>query len=351
MAPEQARGDVASIDQRTDIYALSAMLYEILTGQTPYSGDGPEEMMRAVQFDALVSPMELVAEVPKRLDEICCKGLMKNPDDRFQNASELSLAVEQWMAEEAIRRQSDQARQRLFEMSDDLMLIFDQQQRVTWANAAWKRVLGQDTEAMIGNMPMNWEGDEGSSDLSSDIEFWEQIARGNAVKGVRRRALTVDGKQRWFSWTATPVPGEGITIAIGRDINDLVNKSDELNAMLEVAPEAIVVINPDGSIHRINSQVTKMFGYEPDELIFRPIQTLIPSRFHKVFNRFFDRYVRKPSARPFLKRGGLQGQHKNGSLFKLGVRFSPVFLDTSFRIVCSIRRKADDGANRSPEVP
>ena len=351
MAPEQARGDVAAIDRRTDTYALSAMLYEILTGQTPHSAEDPEEMMRAVQFDSLVPPAELVADVPCQLDEICCKGLAKNPDDRFQSAGELSSAVEQWMAKEAIRRQSDQARQQLFEMSDDLMLIFDQQHRVTWTNAAWKRVLGRDLGAMVDGVGRGRAHEASGTEVENDIEFFEQIAIGKAVKGIRRRVLAADGKPRWYSWTATLVADEGITVAIGRDIDDLVNKSEELDAMLDVAPEAIVVINPDRSIHRINSQVAEMFGYEADELIALPIETLIPSRFHVVFDRFFKRYIKKPSARPFLKRAGLQGQHKDGSLFKLGVRFSPVFLDRGFRIVCSIRRKTDEGANRSPEVP
>ena len=225
MAPEQARGDVASIDQRTDIYALSAMLYEILTGQTPYTGDGPEEMMQAVQFDSLVPPVELVAEIPLPLNEICCKGLAKNPDERFQSASDLSSAVEQWMAKEAMRRQSEQARQRVFEMSDDLMLMFNQQQRVTWANVAWKKVLGRDPETMVGDVPREWEHNDDSRGFASDFEFLEQLARGEAVKGVRR-ALMVNGKPRWFSWTVAPVADEGITIVVGRDIDELVKKSE-----------------------------------------------------------------------------------------------------------------------------
>jgi len=224
MAPEQARGDIASVDQRTDIYALSAMLYEILTGQTPYSADDPEEMMHAVQFDSLVPPSELVAEIPLALDEICCKGLAKNPDERFQSAGELSSAVEQWMAKEAMRRHSEQAHMRVFNMSDDLMLITNQQQRVTWANAAWKKVLGRDPETMIGDVPRDWEHNADVGGFASDFRFLEELARREAVKGVRR-ALMVDGKPRWFSWTVAPVADEGITIVVGRDIDELVKKS------------------------------------------------------------------------------------------------------------------------------
>ena len=201
------------------------MLYEILTGQTPYTGDGPEEMMQAVQFDSLVPPVELVAEIPLPLNAICCKGLAKNPDERFQSASDLSSAVEQWMAKEAMRRQSEQARQRVFEMSDDLMLMFNQQQRVTWANVAWKKVLGRDPETMVGDVPREWEHNDDSRGFASDFEFLEQLARGEAVKGVRR-ALMVNGKPRWFSWTVAPVADEGITIVVGRDIDELVKKSE-----------------------------------------------------------------------------------------------------------------------------
>src|SRR5882672_12644867 len=80
MAPEQADGRLDQIDHRTDIYGLGAILYEILTGQPPFTGSNTMEVLQKAIRGNPARPQELWAEVPAGLEEICLKAMAKEPD-------------------------------------------------------------------------------------------------------------------------------------------------------------------------------------------------------------------------------------------------------------------------------
>ncbi len=92
MAPEQCRGDVAAIGPATDVYALGVMLFEMLTGRTPYTG-----AMSVVIGRILTSPVPPVKEfrpdVDSRLDAVCRKAMAKEPAERFPSMAELAEAL------------------------------------------------------------------------------------------------------------------------------------------------------------------------------------------------------------------------------------------------------------------
>ena len=92
MAPEQCRGDVAAIGPATDVYALGVMLFEMLTGKTPYTG-----AMSVVIGRILTSPVPPVREfrpdVASRLEAICRKAMAKEPTDRFASMAEFAEAL------------------------------------------------------------------------------------------------------------------------------------------------------------------------------------------------------------------------------------------------------------------
>jgi uncharacterized RDD family membrane protein YckC len=90
MAPEQARGDSKSASAATDIYALGAILYEMLTGRPPFQGLGHVEVICQVVSDEPVLPRRLVAGVPRDLETICLKCLQKRPEDRYATAGDLA---------------------------------------------------------------------------------------------------------------------------------------------------------------------------------------------------------------------------------------------------------------------
>ncbi len=89
-APEQVRGE--AVDARTDIYAIGATLYCLLTGQSPFIGDAMSVTAQIVS-DTPVPPRQLRPELPYELDETVMRCLEKNPDKRFETLDQLKTAL------------------------------------------------------------------------------------------------------------------------------------------------------------------------------------------------------------------------------------------------------------------
>src|SRR5262245_13676531 len=83
MAPEQAAGRHDEVDHRTDIYGLGTLLYEILTGQTPFAGGTTHEVLQRVRNEEPTPPRRHCADVPPGLEAVCLRALAKKPADRY----------------------------------------------------------------------------------------------------------------------------------------------------------------------------------------------------------------------------------------------------------------------------
>jgi eukaryotic-like serine/threonine-protein kinase len=126
MAPEQVIGKTGSIGPAADIYALGALLYEMLTGRPPFRGESAADTQRQIVDDEPVLPSRLNTKVPRDLETICLKCLSKEPQRRYTSAAALG---------------------------DDLRRFEDgrpiQARPVSWAERSWRWVRRNPTAAAL----------------------------------------------------------------------------------------------------------------------------------------------------------------------------------------------------------
>lgn len=99
LSPEQARGELDTIDERTDVFALGAILYEILTQSPPYFAWTPEEFVELAKACDIQHPQEKLSDVhlPSELCRIAMKAMAAVKEDRYQSVEELKADLEKFL--------------------------------------------------------------------------------------------------------------------------------------------------------------------------------------------------------------------------------------------------------------
>ena len=91
ISPEQAKGSVT--DAKTDLYSIGVVLYEMLTGKVPFQSDNAVSVALMQLQNDPVKPRELNPEIPVGLEQIIIRAMQKNPNDRYQSASEVLMDI------------------------------------------------------------------------------------------------------------------------------------------------------------------------------------------------------------------------------------------------------------------
>jgi serine/threonine-protein kinase len=92
MSPQQCMGE--PIDARSDVFALGVVLYEMIDGHNPFKRSAEFDTMRSLVYDDPPSLLERHPHVPEEIDAIVKRAIAKKPEERFQTASEMQLAIE-----------------------------------------------------------------------------------------------------------------------------------------------------------------------------------------------------------------------------------------------------------------
>ena len=98
MSPEQAAGRLDLLGPATDVFALGATLYHLLTGQTPFQQVPRDQLLDDVKNARFKPPRQVKRSIPKALEAICLKAMSRNIGDRYASAVELANAIERHLA-------------------------------------------------------------------------------------------------------------------------------------------------------------------------------------------------------------------------------------------------------------
>jgi serine/threonine protein kinase len=109
MSPEQARGESHRVDARCDVFALGAVLYELLTGKGAFRGSSATEILIQVVHKDPPAPRQINPQVPIELERICLKALSKRASDRYFTADEMADDLKTWHSATKALRLTDES--------------------------------------------------------------------------------------------------------------------------------------------------------------------------------------------------------------------------------------------------
>jgi serine/threonine-protein kinase len=216
MAPEQASGRVDLIDRRTDVYGLGAILYQLLTGNPPFSGSNNREILQKVCEERPRPVRELWSHVPSALEEICLHALAKKPNERFASASELGTAVQNW--QEIERQKAREDRDRFFTLALDLMCIAGFDGYFKRVNPAFTRALGFTADEMLSEPYLNFVHPD---DRERTVAAAGRLIEDTSLMKFENRYRCKDGSYKWLEWTGTVYAARQLVYAVARVVTDL----------------------------------------------------------------------------------------------------------------------------------
>lgn len=111
MSPEQAWGERERIDEKSDVWGLGALLYELLTGRAPFVGDSPWHVLLEVRSRPPPRVLSLAPDVPPELAAICSRALRRNRDERYASAEAMAKDLEAWLSGSRVSAYDYTARQ------------------------------------------------------------------------------------------------------------------------------------------------------------------------------------------------------------------------------------------------
>ena len=162
-------------------------------------------------------------------------------------------------------------------------------------------------------------------DLPHAIEIWMEAIQTGQAYDIKQRLRRFDGVYRWFEVRGFPLRDPDGRIlnwcVLLTDIDDRERAEQALRVVVETATDAVVSADESGAIQFANPATTRVFGYDPAELIGKPLTVLMPEFMRKLHENGFRRYLATGQRHINWQGTELTGLRKNGQEFQLEVSF------------------------------
>jgi len=208
---------------------------------------------------------------------------------------------------------------------------------MSW-NPAAERMYGYSAKEIIGQsfsiFVPSVKADE-VADIPTKIRDGHRIEHFDTIRARK------DGSTFPVSLTLSPIrDSTGAVIGISnitRDMTELKKAEQKFSTIVELSPDAMVMINKTGIITMVNSQTEKLYGYHRDEMLGQPLVFILASSFHAGISGRLERFFGDFQAQPMGVRRELSGRRKNGQEFPMETNLSPIETADGAMMVATIR--------------
>ena len=235
----------------------------------------------------------------------------------------------------------------VFEHAPDAMLICDEDGRVRMANLLMEKLYGYDRAELLrisveDLMPQRQRA-------ASRVRRQEYLAMEGAENHTQgldldnsfdRHGLRRDGREFLLEMRGTPVmlDGEPALLMLHRDITERYKAEQRFRSLLESAPDAMVISDPEGMIQLVNLEMERLFGYAREELIGKPVEVLIPPDLRGSYQNDMKEFFASGGGKQMGGAGvELRAMRKDGSEFPVEINFSPLEGPDGLSMTAAIR--------------
>jgi len=232
----------------------------------------------------------------------------------------------------------------LLESMPDAILILNDTGRIVLVNARAEAIFASSRNELVGELierllPERYR----DAHVGHRLKYFMQPRAREMGAGLELYGLRKNGEEFPVEIALSPLRTDESVMVVSaiRDITDRKKAEQKFRALLESAPDAMVIVNRSGHIVLVNTQTEKLFGYPRTELLGRPVDILVPDRFQDrhVENRL--RYFSEPKLRPMGAGLELYGRRKDGSEFPVEISLSPLETEDGILVGSSIRDITD----------